>query len=159
MGFYELPKDLKNIVCQFAYNTNYDAVENDLQTIEKIQGWKLSKIFLRHNVYSSHYMNTIPNPLVQFEPICNFSGRWRDVIDWGVVDEMLWRLDFRRKFVKTIRTRCQWRQMLNTNWEKIQLFDNFYIFLLVTNVPCFKPCWENVGFNQIKRFRGPFWMF
>ena len=157
MGFSDLPKDLKNIVCRFAFNTNYDAVENDLQTIEKIKEWQLSKIFLRHNVYSSFYMNTIPSPLAIFEPICNFSGRWRDVIDWGVVDEMLWRLDFRRKFVKNIRSRFQWREQLKENWEQIQLFDNFYLFLLITNVPCFKPVWEKVRFNQIESFQGPYW--
>ena len=158
MAFYELPKDLKNIVCRFAYNTTYEAVENDLQKIEKIKGWNLSEIFLRKHVYSSHHMDMVASPIDVFQPICNICGRWTDLINWGVVDEMLWRLDFRRKFVKSIRTRAEWRTMLRVNWEQIQLFDNFYIFLLVTNVPCFKPCWEGVGFTQIRRHRGSFWM-
>ena len=158
MGFYEPPKDLKNIVCRFAYNTSYETVENDLQMVTKIKDWNLTKIFLRQNVWSNHHIGMVPSPLVVFEPICNLCNRWNDLIDWGVVDEVLWRLDFRRKFVKCMKTRTQWRVQLSKNWESIQLFDNFYIFLLITNVPCFKPCWENVGFNQMKRFHGPFWL-
>ena len=157
MGFEQLPNDLKNIVCRFAYGTNFVEVKNSLQMIEKIKSWKLSTIFLRRNVWSNRYMEVTASPMYQFEPICNFRGRWDDVIDWGVVDDMLFRLDFRRKFVKCMKTRAQWREHLAKNWESIQLFDNFYIFLLITNVPCFKPCWENVGFSQIKQFHGPFW--
>ena len=157
MGFAELPKDLKNIVCRFAYDTNYEAVENDLQMIEKIKSWKLTTLFIRQNVYSNYHMSVVTNPLYVFEPICNICGRWNDLFDWGVVDEILWRLDFRRKFVKSIRTREQWHVTLRNDWKQLQLFDNFYIFLLVTNVPCFKPAWENVGFTRIGRCHGPFW--
>ena len=148
MGFSDLPKDLKNIVCRFAYNTNYDAVENDLQTIEKIKEWQLSKIFLRHNVYSSHYMNTIPSPLAIFEPICNFSGRWR-----GVVDEMLWRLQVRKKHSKPVPMAGAAEGKLGTNPAFRQLLP----FLVDHQRACFKPVWEQVRFNQIKSFQGPYW--
>jgi hypothetical protein len=156
MGFEELPKDLKNIVSAFAYDCGWEIVEKDLEMCKVVNGMELSGVFTRHVMWSAKYKEFIPSPLLAFEPIQNYTGFWGDYIDWHAVQELMWRLDFRRKFVKLMRSREEWRRLFRNDWRTILLFDSFYRFLLYTRVPCFKPLWKLCGFNCLKSFRSPF---
>ena len=124
---------------------------------------KTSFVTLRMNVNGRRYKKTLKcvnkymfNPLIAFEPICNYTGSWSDYIDWHSVEELLWRLDFRRKFVFTVANREEWRLKFCVDWRNILLFDAFYRFLLCTRVPCFKPQWKPVGFDGLKTHRSPY---
>lgn len=152
--FQDLPKDLKNIVCEFAYGARWDLVQKDVKTCLEIKNMGISGVFTRQTMWSPVYRTYMPSPLLNFEPIRNF-GRWLDYIDWHAVQEFLWRLDFRRRFVRLIASREQWRQRLKKNWRNIKMFDDFYRFLLYTRVPCFKPLWKPVGFRALKSYRSP----
>ena len=152
--FHELPTDLKNVVCDFAYCTPWDLVRKDLEMCAELQEMDISPVFTRKGMWSTFYKEYLPSPLVKFEPIRHF-GEWRDYIDWNAVQEFLWRLDFRRRFVRTISTRDGWRARLKKNWRDIKIFDDFFRFLLYTRVPCFKPIWKPVGFHAIKSYRSP----
>ena len=156
MGFDELPKDLKNIVSAFAYDCEWKIVEKDLEVCKLVREMELSGVFTRYVMWSAKYKEYIPNPFVAFEPIQNYTGFWGDYIDWHAVQELLWRLDFRRKFVKLMRSREEWRSLFRNDWRTILLFDNFYRFLLYTRVPCFKPLWKPCGFNCLQTYRSPF---
>jgi hypothetical protein len=156
MKFLELPKDLKNIVSGFAYDCKWEIVEENLRVCKEIRKMQISIVFTREIMWSAKYRDFIPNPLRVFEPICNFTGLWADYIDWHAVQELLWRLDFRRKFVKLVNSRKEWRELFRVSWRNIEQFDNFYNFLLYTRVPCFKPLWEPCGFDCLKSFRSPY---
>jgi len=156
MGFEGLPKDLKNIVSAFAYECKWEIVEKDLDTCKMVKEMELSGVFTRSVMWSAKYRAYIPNPLIEFEPIQNYTGSWADYIDWHVVQELMWRLDFRRKFVKLVHSRQEWRALFKADWRNITLFDNFYCFLLYTRVPCFKPLWKPCGFDCLKSHRSPF---
>ena len=156
MGFEDLPKDLKNIVCEFAYDCDWETVVKDLEMCGIVKSMCLSGIFVRHNMWSKKYRMYMLNPLIAFEPICNYTDGWQDIVDWHSVEELLWRLDFRRKFVFTVAKRGQWRLKFAEDWKNILLFDGFYRFLLCTRVPCFKPQWKPVGFTGLKTFRSPY---
>ncbi len=156
MSFEELPLVLKNLVSDFAYDCKWEIVVKDLATCEQVRAMGLSCVFTRFVMWSVKYKEFIPNPLIEFEPIQNFSGYWGDYIDWHAVQELLWRLDFRRKFVKLVSSREEWRKGFKRDWTTIRMFDHFYHFLLYTRVPCFKPLWKPCGFNCLKSYRSPF---
>ena len=156
MSFDDLPIDLKNIVSEFAYFVKWKTVLKDLETCEKIKKMQLSSVFSREVMWSRMYREYIPNPLHTFEPICNYTGQWKDYVDWHAVEELLWRLDFRRKFVKNLYSRVQWFEKFGQSWCNIAAFDNFYRFLLCTRVPCFKPLYKPQGFSCLKSYRSPY---
>ena len=155
MGFKDLPNDLKNIVSDFAYKCKWETVENDLEMCKTIKKMQISDVFVRNVMWSSKYFEYMPSPLIEFEPIQNFTGAWSDYIEWHAVKELIWRLDFRRRYVRWMNTREQWRAKLAANWRVIESFDGFFRFLLYTRVPCFKPIWKNTGFNSLKTHRSP----
>jgi len=156
MDFEDIPNDLKNIVSSFAYDCKWVIVEEDLLLCEEVQNMKISSVFTRHKMWSTKYQAYIPNPLQEFEPIRNFTGSWSDYFDWHAVQELLWRLDFRRKFVRLVNSRSDWRMLFKRNWRNIEVFDHFYRFLLYTRVPCFKPLWKPCGFDALTSFRSPY---
>ena len=157
MGFDDLPKDLKNIVSQFAYQCSWETMEKDMQTCKEIKEMEISDVFTRRMMWSHRFNRYMPNPLLEFQPICNFTGAWGDYFDWHSVQSFLWRLDFRKRFVRMlVKTREDWRLSFKRNWRNIQLFDDFFHFLLYTRVSCFKPLWEKVGFQDIQSVRSPY---
>jgi len=155
MGFVELPKDLKNIISAFAYDCKWEIVEKDMKACRDVRNMGLSHVFTRDVMWSCKYKEHIPNPLRRFEPIRNYTGSWADYIDWHSVQEFLWRLDFRRKFVKLVNSRSGWRALFKESWKNIIIFDNFYRFLLYTRVPCFKPVCKPQGFSCLQSYRSP----
>ena len=156
MGFEDLPLDLKNIVSEFCYDCKWEIVEKDLDTCKTLQQMEISSVFTRDVMWSSKYREFLRSPLFEFEPIQNYTGSWADYIDWHAVQEFLWRLDFRRRFVKLVHTRREWRLLFKEDWQNIVMLDAFYRFLLYTRVPCFKPLWKPLGFTCMKSCRSPF---
>jgi len=156
MGFDELPRDLKDIVSAFAYQCKWETVEKDMNMCDLVREMNLSPVFTRSEMWSGKYRAYIPCPFEKFEPIQNFTGSWADYIDWHAVHELLWRLDFRRKFVKLVNSREGWRASFKEDWRNIVNFDTFYCFLLYSRVPCFKPLWKPGGFTSLQSYRSPF---
>ena len=156
MGFEELPTDLKNLVCGFAYAQNWSKTKSSLQTCEKIASYNISPVFLRLQMWSWAYCAFLPNPLNVFEPICQYTGRWSDMVDWHAVNELMHRLDFRRRIVRMGGTRRQWFRKFKENWLNIVQFDTFYRVMLHSGVKCFKPTYEVVRLEQLSEFRSPF---
>ena len=156
MELFDFPIDLKNVISAYAYDCKWKMVEKDIRTCEEVQNMQLSGVFTRNMMWSHKYCEYIPNPLCCFEPIQNFTGTWADFVDWHSVQELLWRLDFRRRFVKLVNTREQWRQLFKKSWKNIASFDAFYCFLLYTRVECFKPLWKTTGFAALTSYRSPF---
>ena len=151
MTFLNLPLDLKNVVCDFAYECNFETVENNVAECILLNKMEISSVFLQNMVWSVRDYRYIPSPLRVFEPISAFRG-WAHLIDWDAVFELLWRLDFRRKCVKLVKSRDEWDNLFKEDWRNIYVFDSFYRFLLYTRVPCFKPLWSSVGFGCIKSY-------
>jgi hypothetical protein len=156
MTFDALPKDLKNIVSGFAYDCKWEIALKDMRMCEELSEMDLNSVFTRDVMWSLKYRAYIPCPMKQFEPIQNFTGSWADYIDWHAVQELLWRLDFRRRFVRMVHTRAEWRELFRQNWKNVLIFDGFFRFLLYTRVPCFKPLWKPCGFRQLKSYRSPY---
>ena len=112
----------------------------------------LHPLFLRDLVWSKRRWSFEITPLTVFQPISAFSNTWEDVFDWQVVQEMLWRLDFRRRHVRCLFRRHEWISHFCKDWHSIEAFSDFFCFLLYTRIPCFKPLWKNVGFTGLRNF-------
>ena len=70
-------------------------------------------------MWSFKYRAYIPNPLIVFEPIENYNSHWREYIDWCAVNEILFRLDFRRKWVNFVFSRDQWANLFSESWKNM----------------------------------------
>ena len=79
------------------------------------------------------------------------------MIDWHAVNELLYRLDYRRKLVKLGGTRTEWFDMFKKNWMNVRVFDAFYRIMLHAPFACFKPTFERQRCNQLSTMNSPFW--
>ena len=157
MSFPKLPKVLKNVVTEFAFDCGWAETNRNLQMCEKIALCHISPVFLRPKMWSWKFREFLPSPLVVFRPIRQLTGRWSDMIDWHAVNELLYRLDYRRKLVKLGGTRNEWFDMFKKNWLNVRVFDAFYRIMLQAPFACFKPTFERQRFNQLSTMNSPFW--
>ena len=157
MSFVQLPKVLKNVVCEFAFVCNWCETEKSLQMCETIASLDISPVFLRVKMWSWSYAMFVPSILYVFEPICRFTGRWGDIIDWHAVNELLYRLDYRRRLVRVGGTRHQWFERFKENWLNVCLFDSFYRLMMNSSIQCFKPTFEQERFAMLSGMNSPFW--
>lgn len=156
MSFEELPKVLKNMVCEFAYDVNWEKTQSSLRMCETIKNYALSPVFLRPEMWSWHYCQFVASPLHVFEPIHRYTGRWSDIVDWHAVNELLYRLDYRRRIVKVGGTRLQWFQKFKRNWLNVRQFDTFYRIMLHSQIRCFKPTYEQQRVEQLASWNSPY---
>ena len=157
MSFEELPKVLKNLVCEFAFATSWRQTRKSLEMCEKVANYGFSPLFLRRQMWSWACGTFFPSPLVVFRPISRLTGRWSDMIDWHAVNELLYRLDYRRKVVRMGGTRHQWFEKFRADWLNVRQFDQFYRVILHSTIPCFKPTYERQRFNSLGEMNSPFW--
>ena len=151
MSFVQLPKVLKNVVCEFAFACNWCETEKTIASLD------ISPVFLRVKMWSWSYAMFVPSILYVFEPICRFTGRWGDIIDWHAVNELLYRLDYRRTLVRVGGTRHQWFERFKENWLNVCLFDSFYRLMMNSSIQCFKPTFEQERFAMLSGMNSPFW--
>ncbi|MAD46762.1 MAG: hypothetical protein CMH98_17345 [Oceanospirillaceae bacterium] len=155
MTFYRLPNDLKNIVCGFAWKSSWEETQSSLDMCVTVKDYQISPVFLRRDMWSWTFASFLPNPMVEFMPIQKFTGRWHDLIDWHAVNELLFRLDYRRKVVRMAGTRAEWFRRFKQNWLQIALFDTFYRVLLHSDMDVFKPTFTRLRYDQLS-VQGPF---
>ena len=157
MSFRQLPKELKSIVSEFCYKCSWEDTEKSLAICEKINEMNISPLFLRLQMWSWSYLQFLPNPLYVFRPISRLTGRWSDIIDWHAVNELLFRLDYRRKVVRIAGTRHEWFQKFRRNWMNTYLFDSFYRIIVASGMPCFKPLYHRQRVEQLTSWDSPFY--
>ena len=156
MSFEKLPFELKNLVSDFAFKCKWSSTKKSLEMCEKIKELSISPLFLRLNMWSWSYGEFLPSPLHIFEPIERFTGRWGDLVDWHCVNELLFRLDYRRRIVRAGGTRHEWFGRFRKNWLNIQLFDTFYRLVITSGLPCYKPIYETLRAQQLSCWNSPF---
>lgn len=156
MSFERLPKVLKSIVCNFAFRCNWEQTSASLEMCDKIKKYNISPLFLRLQMWSKDYQCFMPSPLSIFEPIERFTDRWRDLVDWHAVNELLFRFDYRRSFVKYAGSRHDWFVKFRDDWTTVRLFDAFYRVLLHSGIKCFKPTYEVQRMSQLSDGHSPF---
>ena len=84
-------------------------------------------------------------------------ARWSDMVDWHAVNELLFRLDYRRRLVKIAGSRKDWFRKFRENWLNVRLFDSFYRVMLHRQQECFKPIYATERFSCLGQMSSPFW--
>ena len=156
MRFENCPEVLKDLITEFAYGTKWKLTSENLETCLTVRKLDISPMFLRQSMWSWEFCTFLPNPCRVFMPIKVYTGRWSDMIDWHAVNELLFRLDFRRNTVSVGGTRQKWFEKFRENWLSIKLFDYFVTFLLSTNAKCFKPTYAVQRADGLSGTNSPF---
>ena len=142
--FKDLPEDLADIVCDFAFQTTYCDVFHSLKTYQRILCFKVPKALIHNRLFSPKYLRFVENPLYVFEPISCFDG-YRDLFKWNEVYCHLWQLDFRRSIVKLQGTRGRWHLRLTLSWSAILDIVIFFRTLHSLGTPIYKPTVVGAG--------------
>ena len=148
--FTDLPEDLMNLVCSFAYCCKYSQVYYSLTQYLKILCYSPPKPMMKRRLFSLVTSEHIPNPLLVFEPICNI-GTYRDLFDWNFVYLEMWKLDFRRAAVRCYGSRAKWHVRFALDWNYLLEFCMFHraLLLLPASYNIFKPSLRNeFGFRS-----------
>ena len=133
-----LPDVLQEIVVDYAYSMSRVQVLKSLQTILDIVDMELPFFFLREKIWSWHWNCFLPNPVVVFEPIEFYNGRYCELFDDDALYCLLLGLDFRRKNVKLFGSRQKWLNRIVTSWRCVEPLAAFYRMLLRSHTPIMK---------------------
>ena len=109
----ELPPDLQNIVCLFAYNTTLGCVKRSLALYLVIRSMHLPFFFYKRRIWCWHERKFIKNPMTEFVPIETVGGKISELFDDDGFYCFLLALDFRRKKVRMFGSREKWLHRLS----------------------------------------------
>ena len=146
MSFFRLPLDLQNLITAFSWEITSKRLLNNLKTCTEIKNWKLHPMFLKLQVWCVRRRRYVANPLRVFRPILWFGNR-RCIFNWTCVQEVMFRLDFRKNGVREMGTREQWISRLR-NWRNILYFDGYFTLMAMLQSP-FKPTYRTQRFQGV----------
>ena len=134
MTFGCIPTELQDLVVGFCWEITHAELQEELKTIELIKSWNIDPLFVERKMYRRREWYKSLTPLRVYEPIEHFGG-WDRLFDWFMVDEVLFRLDFRKKAVNYLGSREHWRESVTTDWKEVFRFNDFYRDTLKNGVP------------------------
>ena len=132
-NFSVLPTDLQNIVLDFAYNLERDAIVRSLETILEIKTMHIPFFFFRKSIWSWFFRKYVPNPINVFLPIELIGGRYNDLFDEDSMYCLLLGLDFRRRNVRLLGSREDWLNRIYTSWRAVEPLAAYYRMLMRCN--------------------------
>ena len=138
MTFKGLPTDLQDLIVGFCWEITHAELQEELKSIELIKSWIVDPLFLQKKLTPIRGWRKQPTPLCVFEPI-NVFGGWHRLFDWMMVDEVLFRLDFRLKVVNYLGTRDHWEDLVLKDWMKFFNFSEFYKGVMKSKTIPWKP--------------------
>ena len=133
--FAELPSDLQNIVCNFAYNTTLGGVKRSLAVYMVVRSMNLPFFFYKAKIWCWDAREFIKSPMKAFVPIETIGGSIAELFDDDGMYCFLLALDFRRKKVKMFGSRDRWLHRLASNWCTVEPFAAYYRMLLREDEP------------------------
>ena len=124
MSFSALPADLQDLVIGFCYKIRYNELKHDLDVISEINRWCLPPCLLPRTIFCRETYNYEHHPTVVYRPLNHFHSKLR-LFNMLQIHEVLNRLDFRKREVRTMGSRWDWLENLQ-KWEFVGLFSVFY---------------------------------
>ena len=149
MHFQQLPNVLQDMICDFAWKTEWEHVRLNLEHMFRIKKYNLPPIFFRPYIFCTEFGGYVPNPLLTYVPtfdLISLFNRHR-------IHELLYKLDFRKRDVKCLGSRWKWLQAMDESHENILQFGMFYKMLLSTRQNVWTPTYrcqlENHGADHL----------
>ena len=151
MTFVSLPTVLQDLIVAFCWEITHSELLEELKTVELVKSWDIDVLFLQRRLTRRRHWSSQPTPLCVFEPISNFGG-WNRLFDWMMVEEVLERLDFRRKAVNYLGSREHWQAMVQEEWMEIHNFSQWYKEMMKNRVIPWKPTYIGDPIVDLKDF-------
>ena len=139
MNFQKLPTVLQDMVCEFAWKTNWDHVRLNMEQLFRIKKYNMPPIFFRGLFFSAEYGCYLPNPLLTYTPIFNLIS----LFNKHRIHELLYKLDFRKRDVKCLGSRWEWVRAMDHSYENILQFGMFYKMLLASRKNIWTPTYRS----------------
>jgi hypothetical protein len=143
MRFSVLPTDLQDMVVGFCFEIRLSDLKRDLDTIFEIKAWDLPPRLLPDTVFCPETYGYVPHPTRVYRPLSHFTNKLR-LFDMFRVFDVLHRLDFRKREVRSMGSRWDWMRKLK-EWEFLGLFSLFFKDV-EKNPSNLKPNWLGVPF-------------
>jgi len=138
MHFQELPTVLQDIVCDFAWQTEWEHVEANINQLFRIKEFDLPPIFFRPYIFYAENMRYELNPLHVYAPVFDLLS----LFNRHRIHELLYKLDFRKRDVKCLGSRLRWMKLMDNDHESILQFGMFYKMLLSTRQNIWTPTYR-----------------
>ena len=151
MTFCSLPTELQDVIVGFCWKITFAELLEELETLELIKSWNIDPLFVHRALTKLLGWRSQVTPLQVFEPICDFGG-WCRLFDWPMVEEVLFRMDFRKRMVNCRGSRDHWHHLVITDWKEIYCFSEFYKDLLVSHGVPWKPTYIGERIVDFKDF-------
>ena len=149
MNLGQLPVDLQNLICDFAWKTNLLCVKSSLKTILMLKTLRLPCNFYHGMVWSWEEKRYMSNPLVVFFPI----GEFEVLFNGTRIRAILFQLDFRKRAVRHCGTRAKWLEKFDLCWTFYVQFALFYKLLEKLPVNPYCPTYT----TELSRSGSRFW--
>ena len=126
----QIPPDLQNIVCMYAYDCDMRAVQRSLRLYADLKTMRLPFFFYREKIWDWSTRRFLASPMIVFEPIDRWDGIVNELFDQDAMYSFLLGLDFRKRKVRTFGTRERWLHRLSTNWCVVEPFAAYYRMIM-----------------------------
>ena len=113
MFLSEIPTDLQDLICDFAWKKKAAEVRDVLKIVLMLKSHKLPANFYHSAVWSWQDRSFVPLPLIEFCPLEDI----RQYFNFPRIRCILMQLDFRKKRVKSMGNRVFWLNLFENHWS------------------------------------------
>ena len=142
-GFQDLPTVLQDLCIDFAWQTTYKLVTENIDELLMIKSFKLPPLFYRVRLFSTEHCRHMYSPLMIYKPFWSY----REIFDVYMITDLLYNLDFRKRDVKQAGSRHFWVSSFDDHYVNILQFGAFYRSLLATGRDIWTPTYNSQMLN------------
>ena len=144
----DIPLDLQDMICDFAWKRNIRQVEHCLDIVLLLKSHRLPANFYHSVVWSWIEGKFVPLPLIEFSPVDVFE----QFFNLAQIRNILFQLDFRKRSVRTCGNRVNWLENMANHWSFVVQFGLFLKILKKMNGNPWCPTYQNELRNAGSRF-------
>ena len=149
MKFNQIPSDLQDMICGFAWKRTFRQVEHCLDIVLLLKSHRLPANFYHTVVWSWIESKFVPLPLIEFSPVHDFG----QFFNLARIRRILFELDFRKRTVRTCGNRVNWMENMENHWSFVVQFGLFYKLLVKMNGSPWCPTYQ----NELRTAGSRFW--
>ena len=136
--FRDLPVVLQNLCTDFAWETPFRLVTENLDVLLLIKSMNMPPMFFRPCLFHQSFCCHIHSPLEVYTPFWAYS----ELFNIYRIKELLYNLDFRKRNVKSAGTRFSWMNSFDKHYVNILYFGMFYKILLASGQNIWTPTYN-----------------
>lgn len=136
--FRDLPVVLQDMCTDFAWKIPFEVVDQNLDELLLIKRLALPPMFYRMRMFHRPMCSHIYSPLDIYVPFWSY----HELFNVYRIKELLYNLDFRKKYVKSAGSRYFWLNSFEEHYLNIMQFGMFYKILLACGQNIWTPTYN-----------------